>query len=118
MAVLKHTHVARDLVPDFSAKTASGYFLFRHGEYSNINDIPVKCFPLRPATDPTTLAYCLRQITSAIPPRIAIDASTNLSVIDSPRKTIPPNAAITGTLNCTVAALVFFNAGRAAYQIA
>lgn len=74
VAVLKHTHVASDLVPDFSAKAASGYFLFRHGEYSDFNYIPAECFPLRPVSDPVPLAYCLHQITSANPPGIAIDA--------------------------------------------
>ncbi len=31
---------------------------------------------------------------------------------------MPPSAAITGTLSCTVAALVAFNAGSTVYQMA
>jgi hypothetical protein len=47
-----------------------------------------------------------------------MDAKTKRRVMDSPRKTIPPKAAITGTLSCTVAAVVAFNAGNAVYQMA
>lgn len=46
----------------------------------------------------------LLKITSAIPPRIATEASSMRNVRLSPRKTTPPSAAMTGTLNCTVAA--------------
>ena len=53
-----------------------------------------------------------------MPPRMAADANTRRRVRDSPRKTIPPKAAMTGTLSCTVAALVAFNAGSAEYQMA
>ena len=58
------------------------------------------------------------RMTSAIPPRIATDANTRRMVMGSPRKTMPPRAERTGTLSCTVAALVVFNAGNAAYQMA
>jgi hypothetical protein len=47
-------------------------------------------------------------MTSAIPPRIAAEATNNRSVTDSPRNTTPPTAAKTRTLSCTMAALVAF----------
>ncbi len=49
---------------------------------------------------------------------MAMDAITRRIVSGSPRKTISPRAASTGTLSCTVAALVAFKAGKAVYQIA
>src|SRR5690606_3982709 len=58
------------------------------------------------------------RITSAMPPKMATDASNNLGVIGSPNSNTPPMAAITGTLSCRVAALVAFNAGNTRYQMA
>ena len=39
-------------------------------------------------------------------------------LIASSRKTMPPKAAMTGTLSCTIAALVAVNAVNAVYQMA
>jgi hypothetical protein len=54
----------------------------------------------------------------AMPPTIAVEASTRRRVKASPRNRTPPIAARTGTLSCTVAALVARKAGKTAYQIA
>ena len=64
------------------------------------------------------LACCFSRIVSAIPPRMAVDANTKRRVIGSPRITAAPKAAMTGTLSCTVAALVAFNEDKTAYQMA
>src|SRR5690606_3528441 len=45
------------------------------------------------------------RITSAMPPKMATDASHNRIVMGSPNSNTPPTAAITGTLSCRVAAL-------------
>ena len=52
-----------------------------------------------------------------IPPRMSSDASRRRNVIDSLKNNMPPTAASTGTLSCTVAAVVAFSPGRALYQI-
>jgi hypothetical protein len=57
-------------------------------------------------------------MTSAIPPRIATAEITSRMVTTSPRKITPPAAARTGTLSCTVAALVALNPRNAVYHIA
>src|SRR6476619_1582825 len=57
-------------------------------------------------------ACSLARITSAMPPRIAVEASANRVVRGSPRTTMPPSAAIAGTLSCTVAALVALSDGK------
>ena len=57
-------------------------------------------------------------MTSAMPPRIATDAITIRVVTCSPSSSAPPIVAITGTLSCTVAALVAFNPFNAVYQMA
>ena len=57
-------------------------------------------------------------MTNAIPPRIAVEAINRRNVMGSPRKIVPPIAAMTGTLSCTLAALVAFNLRKAVYQIA
>lgn len=49
---------------------------------------------------------------------MATAANTSRKLIGSPRKMIPPTAAMTGTLNCTVAALVAFTHGNTMYQMA
>ena len=56
--------------------------------------------------------------TSAMPPRTAMEAPSSLGVVGSPSKMTPPIAAMTGTLSCTVAALVALSPRKAAYQIA
>ncbi len=58
------------------------------------------------------------KITSAMPPRMASDAASKRALTGSPSMNTAPAAAITGTLSCTVAAVVVLNCGRAAYQIA
>ena len=57
-------------------------------------------------------------MTSAMPPRIAADATTRRKVIGSPSSATPPSAASTGTLSWTVAALVTRRPASAVYQIA
>ena len=52
-----------------------------------------------------------------IPPRIATDETSRRTVIDSLKKMIPPIAAITGTLSCTIDAVVAFSPFKAIYQI-
>jgi hypothetical protein len=70
----------------------------------------------RPIID--SIGVLLRMITtSAIPPSTAMEASTNRSVIGSPKRTIPPAAVRTGTLSCTLAAAAAFKPGSAVYQI-
>src|SRR5690349_1062913 len=59
-----------------------------------------------------------REITSAIPPRMASDAKTNLPLNVSPSSHTPASAATTGTLSCTVAARVASSPRSAVYQIA
>ena len=56
--------------------------------------------------------------TNAMPPMIATAAASRRNVNGSPRNSTPPNAAMTGTLSCTVAAVVDFICGSAVYQIA
>ncbi len=56
-------------------------------------------------------------VVSAMPPRIATDASSKRPVIGSANSTAPPNAAIAGTLSYTMAACVALSDGSAAYQI-
>ena len=53
-----------------------------------------------------------------MPPRMTIDAITSRNVTGSPSNKVPPAAAMTGTLGCTVAALVAFNPANAVYQMA
>ncbi len=55
--------------------------------------------------------------TSAIPPRMATEATIRRRVMDSPSRTMPPIAAMTGTLSCTVAAVVARRCGRTLYQM-
>src|ERR1700737_1944106 len=59
----------------------------------------------------------LAKITNATPPRMAADAIKRRGVMDSPSNMMPPAAAITGTLSCTVAAIVAFSPRKAAYQM-
>lgn len=56
--------------------------------------------------------------TRAMPPRIATEVTTRRSDSGSASSTTPPSAAISGTLSCTVAALVTFSPPSAVYQIA
>ena len=55
-------------------------------------------------------------IVSAMPPRIAADASNSRDVIGSASSTTPPRAAMAGTLSWIVAADVAESAGNTAYQ--
>ena len=57
-------------------------------------------------------------ITIATPPRIATEAITNLNPIGSPSENTAIKAVMTGTLSCTVAALVTVKPFKAAYHIA
>jgi hypothetical protein len=59
-----------------------------------------------------------RATTSAIPPSTATEVTASRSVIGSASSTTPPMAVMTGTLSCTVAALVALSPCRAVYQIA
>src|SRR3569623_443199 len=60
----------------------------------------------------------LGNTTNAMPPIIAADAASKRSVNGSPKKNTPPDAAMTGTLSCTVAAVVDCRNGSAVYQMA
>src|SRR6185369_17585486 len=99
------------VVPEFS-KSFTGYYA--HG--GNYILLPVWEQVLSHRFAPA--ACCLSQMTSAMPPRMAAEAKVRRRVIGSPRKTMPPKAASTGTLSCTVAALVAFKAGKTVYQTA
>jgi hypothetical protein len=52
----------------------------------------------------------------AIPPKTAAEANTKRKVMGSLSSTTPPMATITGTLSCTVAALVARRCRTTAYQ--
>lgn len=52
-----------------------------------------------------------------MPPSTAIEAITSRSVIASLNSSTPPNAVTTGTLSCTIAAVVDFRCRTAEYQI-
>lgn len=64
------------------------------------------------------LVRCLGSMTSAIPPRMAMEVSNRRSVTGLPRNTMLPPAARTGTLSCTVAALGAFIPRKAVYHMA
>ena len=57
-------------------------------------------------------------ITSATPPRMASEVMIKRGVSASFKNRAPPSAAITGTLSCTVAALVAGRPRTAVYQMA
>ena len=88
-----------------------GYALLPRGDLC-ANDVLLS--RARPVT------YCVRRgtTTRAMPPRMATAAARSRSVGASPSRTMPPKAASTGTLSCTVAALVVFKPGSAVYQTA
>jgi hypothetical protein len=69
-------------------------------------------------SNPWVSLYRLSKISSAMPPNIAVEASSMVSVRLSPNSATPPSAAMTGTLSCAVAAWVALRAGRAWYHSA
>lgn len=66
---------------------------------------------------PCQLDFRSPRMVNAMPPSIAVAAMNSRAESCSPRKIIPPAAARTGTLSCTVAALLALSPCRAVYQI-
>jgi hypothetical protein len=79
-------------------------------------DADTLMFLRRSATSNIPAPYFFPRIVSAMPPRMAAEASTSRHVIGSASSTAPPRAAMAGTESCIVAAVVAARAGRAAYH--
>src|SRR4249919_1795366 len=81
-------------------------------------EVPRRARPPAGNVHPVIQVLPSGRTTSAIPPSTATPATSSRGVSASPRNAMPPMAASSGTLNCTVAALVARSSGNTEYQTA